>query len=150
MINFEKFAAEGNAFINELSAKLGHTEEKGQVGIILRSVLHVLRDCMTIQQSFHFLAQLPMFLKAIYVEQWKYSEGPARIKTLEEFAKRVEEEQRKFGERQFDWSESTIDIVKTVINSLHRYVSEGEFNDVIAELPKGIKQLFPEGQKIVK
>ena len=150
MINFEKFATDGNAFLNELSAKLGHEDDKGQAGILLRSVLHVLRDCMTIPQSFHFLAQLPMFLKAIYVEQWKYSEDPIRVKTLEEFSRRVEEEQRKFGERQFNWNESTIDIAKTVITLLHKYVSEGEFEDVVAELPKGIKSLFPESQKVAK
>lgn len=150
MINFEKFAKDGSAFLNELSAKLGHGEDKAQVGILLRSVLHVLRDCMTIPQSLHFLAQLPMFLKAIYVEQWKYSEDPIRVKTLEEFSRRVEEEQRKFGERQFDWKESTVDISRTVIAVLHKYVSEGEFEDVVAELPKGIKVLFPESQKVAR
>ena len=39
MINFEKFAADGNAFVNEIAQKLGHPEEKGQTGILLRSVL---------------------------------------------------------------------------------------------------------------
>lgn len=148
MINFEKFAAEGNAFINELSSNLGHQDDKDQVGILLRSVLHVIRDCITVQQSLHLIAQLPMFLKAIYVEQWSYREKPIHINNLEEFSKKVEEEQWKFGERQFDWNEPTLNLVQTIINTLHKYVSVGEFRDVVAELPKGIKSLFPEGKMV--
>jgi uncharacterized protein (DUF2267 family) len=147
-INFEKFAAEGNEFINELSRNLGHENNKAQVGILLRSVLHELRDCLSIAQSLSLISQLPMFLKAMYVEQWKYSEHPPRIKTLEEFANRVEAEQKKFGERQFDWKESTIDLVSTVLNTLYKkYLAEGQIEDMRAELGGELKNLFPEFAK---
>jgi uncharacterized protein (DUF2267 family) len=148
MINFEKFAAEGNEFINQLSRNLGHEEEKGRVGILLRSVLHELRNCLTMAQSLNFISQLPMFLKAIYVEQWKFSKKPHRIKTLNDFAKRVEEEQWRLGEREFEWNQPTIDLVKTVLNTLHVYVSHGQIEDMLAELPEELKVLFPEGVKV--
>ena len=147
-INFEKFAAEGNEFINELSRNLGHENEKGHVGILLRAVLHTFRNCISVAQSLNFISQLPMFLKAIYVEQWKFSEKPERIKSLKEFAKKVEDEQRRFGERQFEWNEPTIDLVKTVFYSLNRYTTPGQIEDMLAELPSGIKGLFPESVKI--
>jgi uncharacterized protein (DUF2267 family) len=147
-INFEKFAAEGNEFINELSRNLGHENEKGQVAILLRAVLHSLRNCITVAQSLNFISQLPMFLKAIYVEQWKYSEKPERIKSLKEFANKVEEEQRQFGERQFNWNEPTIDLVKIVFNSLGKYTTPGQIEDMISELPSELKGLFPESVKV--
>ena len=147
-INFDKFAAEGNEFINELSRNLGHENNKAQVGILLRAVLHELRDCLTFAQSLNLISQFPMFLKALYVEQWKHSEHPPRIKTLEEFANRVEEEQRKFGERQFNWNESTIDLVSTVLNTLYKkYLTEGQIEDMRAELGGELKSLFPEFAK---
>lgn len=148
-IHFEKFAAEGNEFINELSKNLGHENDKAQVGILLRAVLHELRDCLSIAQSLNLISQFPMFLKAIYVEQWKYSDKPGRIKTLEQFASRVEEEQSKFGERLFDWKESTIDLIQTVLNTIyHRYLSQGQVEDMKAELSHELKTLFPEREKI--
>ncbi|MFN3404605.1 MAG: DUF2267 domain-containing protein [Cytophagaceae bacterium] len=140
-INFEKFAAEGNQFMNELTHKLGRPEDKAQAGIVLRAVLHTLRDCISIPQSLNLLSQLPMFLKAIYVEHWKYHEKPHRYKNLENFAKAVEEEQYIHGETRFDWDMSTIDIVRTVFDCLGKYISEGEFEDIAAELPTGLKEL---------
>jgi uncharacterized protein (DUF2267 family) len=134
--------------MHELARNLGHEKNEAQVGILLRATLHKLRDSLTIPQSFSVLAQLPMFLKAMYVEQWKYLENPIRVKSLEEFAQHVEEEQWKFGERQFNWSEATIDLVKTIFNTLHKYLSPGQVEDMISELPKELKTLFPEVVKV--
>ncbi|WMJ73733.1 DUF2267 domain-containing protein [Cytophagaceae bacterium ABcell3] len=144
MINFEKFVNEGHRILNELSVELGHPEEKERTGIVLRAVLHTLRNHISIPQSLNLLAQLPMFLKGIYVEQWKYHEKPIRIKSLEHFAEEVEKEQSNFGESRFDWDQSTIDISKTVLNYLRKYISEGEIEDITAELPKELKELFYE------
>jgi uncharacterized protein (DUF2267 family) len=145
-LNFEKFAQEGNEFLNDLSYRLNHPESRGQVNIILRSVLHVLRDRITVPQSIHLMAQLPVFLKGIYVDQWKYRERPLPIKTMREFCDAVKEEQAKFGERQFNWNMSTEDIVKKVLEAVAlRYISAGEITDVVGELPAEIKQIF-EGQ----
>jgi uncharacterized protein (DUF2267 family) len=147
-INFDKFSAEGHSFINELSSTLGHPEEKARVGILLRSVLHVLRDSITTAQSLHLIAQLPMYLKALYVEQWLYKEKPVRIKSLKEFSDKVEKQQQLFGERNFDWDESTVDLIKKTICVLnHKYISKGEVQDIIAELPSEIKEIFSDTVK---
>ncbi len=71
-INFEKFAQEGNEFLSRLATSLGHPEEKGRTGIIMRSVMHTLRERITVGESLNLLSQLPMFLKGIYVDKWKY------------------------------------------------------------------------------
>lgn len=141
-IEFDRYAQEGNAFIKELSLALGHPDNQDQTGILLRSTLHVLRDRITIGASFHLLAQLPMFLKALYVEQWKYLEEPEKSSSLEEFTKAVEREQATFGERRFNWSEPTADLVRTIFNALGKYWTEGEIEDVMAQLPPSLKPLF--------
>lgn len=147
-LNFERFAQEGNAFINELAEKLNHPDSKDRVGILLRSVLHVLRERITMQQSFHLIEQLPMFLKGVYVEQWKYREEPMAMDTLEEFCKAVEREQSRLGEQSFDWKISTEALVKSVIEVLSlRYISAGEISDIVGELPAELKQVF-EGQEV--
>lgn len=143
-INFDKFAQEGNLFLKELAQQLGHPEEQARSGIILRAVLHTLRERITMGESLNMLAQLPMFLKGVYVDNWKYSEKPVRINTKEEFFEEVEKHQDQYGEQQFDWKKSTEEIVRIVIKELGKYVSKGEFEDITAQLPKDLKDIFSE------
>lgn len=141
-LNFEKYAQEGNEFVKNLASDLGHPEEISRTGIILRSVLHTLRDRLTMSESLHLLAQLPMFLKAIYAENWKYSEKPTRISTLEEFTEEVKKHQSDYGEQEFDWQKSTEEIVSIVLNELGNFVSKGEAEHITAQLPKDLEEFF--------
>ncbi len=141
-LNFQKYAQEGQSFINDLAKELGHPEEVARTGIVLRAVLHTLRERITISESFHLLSQLPMFLKAIYVDKWKFSEKPLDIKTKEEFIAEVERHQQQYGEMEFSWSKSTEEIIQIVLSSLGKYISEGEYEDIIAQMPENIKEIF--------
>jgi len=142
-MNFDKYAAEANTFLKHLAEELNHPEEIGRTGIILKSVLHTLRDRISISESFDFMAQLPMFLKALYVDEWKYKERPDRLKNLDDFAEKVKEHQQKFGENQFDWPEHTGEIIQQTLNFIKkRYVSKGEVEDLKANLPKDLEAIL--------
>jgi uncharacterized protein (DUF2267 family) len=142
--HFEKFAQEGNAYINQLAADLGHPQEKGQAYILLRAVLHTIRDRITISESFHLLSQLPMFLKAVFTEHWQYREQPLQFQTVEEFKDAVKEEQARHGEQQFNWSQSTEDLISMVLSSLGtRYLTEGQLQHIAMQMPKEVQPLFP-------
>lgn len=141
-LNFEKYAQEGNLFVKNLAKSLGHPDETGRTGIVLRAVLHTLRERITISESFNMIAQLPMFLKAIYVENWKYREKPLNIRKKEEFTEEVEKHQSQYGEQEFSWGKSTEDIVKVVFRELGTYITKGEFEDMTAQMPKELKELF--------
>lgn len=143
-LNFEKYAQEGNSFIKTLAGNLGHPDETGRTGIIVRAVLHTLRERITIGESLNFIAQLPMFIKGIYVDNWEYSEKNSSIKTREDFFNRVEELQDQYGEQRFDWQISTEEIVRIVLSTLGKYVSEGEWEDIVTQMPKDLKELFKE------
>lgn len=141
-LNFEKYAQEGNEFLNELARELGHPEERDAASRILRAVLHNLRDRIEIAESFNLLSQLPMFLKAVYVEQWRYHEKPQRIKSMEAFKEEVKKEQAGLGEREFGWDISTEDIIKTVIHCLGKYVTPGQLQHIKANLPQELKEII--------
>lgn len=141
MIN-EKFISEQNEFMKQLSSNLGHSESEKQVERVLRATLHILRDRLSIQQSFHLLSQLPAFLKLIYFEGWKYHEKPSRVRSIDEFKEAVKDEQYHLGERDFDWNESTEKIVATVIDTLKKYISEGEISDILSDMPSELHPLF--------
>jgi len=142
-INFNKYAEEGNALINHLAKNLGHPKETNRTSIILRAVLHAFRDRITIGESFNLLSQLPMFIKAIYVEGWKYREHPVKFHK-EGFLEEIKRNQDQLGENELPWQESTEEIVKTVINELRSFVSKGEIDDILAQLPEDFRELFEE------
>jgi uncharacterized protein (DUF2267 family) len=143
-LNFEKYAQEGNSFIKALAKNLGHPDEIGRTGIILRAVLHTIRERITISESLNMISQFPMFLKAIYVDTWEYREKPLGIKRKEEFYAEVEKHQSKYGEQEFNWNMSTEKIIQTVFNTLGKYVSKGEAENIISQLPKELKEIFRE------
>jgi len=141
-LNFDKYAQEGNEFINNLATKLGHPQEIARTGIILRAVMHTLRDRLTISESLHLLAQLPMFLKAVYVENWKYIEKPVRFTTLDDLTDEVKKYQDNYGESEFNWEMHTKDIVRTVLEELGKFISKGESEHIKAQLPQELEDFF--------
>ena len=143
-LNFEKYAHEGNSFIKELAGNLGHPEETGRTGIILRAVLHTLRERLSIGESLNLVSQLPVFLKGIYVDNWEYKDKPSEIRTIEDFKNEVKRLQDHYGEQQFNWETPTEEIIRTVISTLGKYISKGEFEDIMTQMPKPLKELFRE------
>lgn len=142
-LDFDKHRNEANAFINELSTDLGHPEEQRRVYNILKAVMHALRDRITISESFDVMAQLPFFLKAVYVDQWKYSEKPPRnYDTIEEMKQAVKDEQAKRGETEFDWNEGTEEIIAAVFNHLKKYFTDGQVEHIRDQMPKEVKELI--------
>jgi uncharacterized protein (DUF2267 family) len=105
-------------------------------------VLHALRDRLTIQQSFHLMAQLPIYLKIAYVDSWKYREQPVLLDTQESFTAYVKTLQGTYGEYQFNWPEHTGDLVKIIYRAISQIVDQGEIRKVMHALPDEIKQYF--------
>jgi len=141
-LDFDKYAQEGNEFLNHLSSELGHPKQTEKTSIILRAVLHTLRDRLTVSESVNLMAQLPMMLKAVYVDDWKYSDKPVKLKSIEDLKEHVKQEQEKYGETEFNWEESTRTIIETVLRVLsERYLSDGELKNIIAQLPEEMEDV---------
>ena len=137
-IDFKKYARKGNEFLNRLAIRLGDPENKDRAGRILRAVLHTIRDHITTEESVQLLAQLPMALKAIYVDGWKISHHHSRVHTLESFMAEVINHEGVGSWRDFSSPEEITQAVKAVWETLNDYVSSGELEDVAGELAKPI------------
>lgn len=142
--NYNKYAQEGNAFLKKLANELDHPDEIARTGIVLTAVLHTLRDRITVAESLNLISQLPMFLKATYVNNWKYQEKVPHYHKAQDFTKMVEKYQAQFGETEFSWGKSTEEILGIIIRELGNYVSDGEFESVMAQLPEEIEEMFRE------
>lgn len=141
---FEEYSQDENLFLTNLAEALGHPGEIARSGMVLRNVLHTLRDHITVSESLKMISQLPVFLKALYVDNWTFTEKPMRIKNRKEFTTEVEKHEATYGERVLDWKESTEEMVMIVIRELESHISKGEDDGFLAQMPEDLKKLFRE------
>ena len=83
-LNFNQFAAEADTFLKEYAKEMGMGKDTEKAGRVLSSILHALRDVISIEESLQLISQFPMFLKAVYVNCWT-SKKKSRIKTMPDF-----------------------------------------------------------------
>ncbi|REJ81731.1 MAG: DUF2267 domain-containing protein [Bacteroidetes bacterium] len=140
---FETYTHKGNEFLNHVSSFLT-IKEKSRSGRITRCVLKTLRDRLTHAESLQLLAQLPMAIKALYVDGWKYSEKPNKIKTMQEFIDEVIRTDGNSAWKDFSSEEEVIEGINAVFKTLAIYVSPGEIEDVMAVLPRELKIMLTE------
>lgn len=142
-VNFDKYAREGNFFIKELAKELDMEHDLDRAGRIITSILQALREVIPISESFQFMAQLPMFLKALYVNGWSMNKKGPKIKNREQFMKLVREQQPQSANVDFGYElEDTSRYVEATLIFLRQYVSAGEMKDIRDTLPKDLKNLF--------
>ncbi|WP_298369417.1 DUF2267 domain-containing protein [uncultured Lutibacter sp.] len=139
-LNFNQFALDANAFMKEYSEKL-NIKDKDKAGRILSSILHGLREVISTEESLQFIAQLPMFLKAVYVNGWS-SQKKQRVKNIIEFIDLIHRFDGVTSENDFGSDENSIKHIKTTFLVLRKYVSHGELKDIRTELPKELKSLI--------
>jgi uncharacterized protein (DUF2267 family) len=141
-LNFEKYAAKGNEFVNKVADRLGDVENRDRAGRVLRSVLRALRNRLSVEESLQLISQLPMAIKAVYVEGWKAHHEFYRIKTLDDFCEEVMKEDGLAAWRDFSSMEEAKEAIEAVMKTLADYVTAGELHDIIDLMPKEIKQHF--------
>jgi uncharacterized protein (DUF2267 family) len=103
---------------------------------VLGAVLRTLRDRLTIEESAHLSAQLPLLVRGLYYDQWQPSRVPAKWRTQEEFMKHVADGLQDI--RPVDQQAA----VQAVCDVLAHHISKGEFDDVAGALPEKIRAFF--------
>jgi len=124
-----------NIWLKELAEALG-VDDRRYAYRVLRAVLHTLRDRLTVDEAAQLAAQLPELIRGIYYEGWDPSGTPATYHDVGDFLERVEHEARGLGETEASFA------VTATAQVLRRHVSQGEFDDVLAMLPPGVRGLL--------
>ena len=138
--DFDKYAAKGTEIVNMLAEDLGVPDDKA--GRILRTVLHAMRNRLSIDESIQVISQLPMALKSVYVDQWDPRHSFHRIHHLNEFIDEVRKYDTDDAAIGFGNDESVKLAVKAVFRTLNYHLSVSEFRDLIAVLPKEVKEFI--------
>jgi uncharacterized protein (DUF2267 family) len=111
-------------------------ERRNQSYAALRAVLHSLRDRLSVDEAAQFAAQLPTLVRGVYYDGWKPSETPLKM-DREEFLGRVRRD------CPYAIEGGTEQLVSTVLQVLKNHVSEGEWEDVRASVPRSLAVVLP-------
>jgi putative NADPH-quinone reductase/uncharacterized protein (DUF2267 family) len=104
----------------------------------LRSALHPLRDHLTVEQSAHLSAQLPMFVRGIYYEEWVPARVPLRDRDEEHLLNSVV--QYFHGKAK---TPNPKEVLRAVFGVLHAHITTGESQKIYNALPSGIRKYWP-------
>jgi uncharacterized protein (DUF2267 family) len=134
---FSTTVEKSNLVLKEIEEAYGWPPDRRQQSYdALRTVLHALRDRLTVEEAADLGAQLPMLIRGLYFEGWKPSKAPQKM-SKEEFVDRI---RREFT---YDIDGGIDTLVQRVLHALRRYVTEGEWDEVRSSLPKDMQTLVP-------
>lgn len=131
----KRSAEAAHVWYGDVAGELG-TEDLHYAARVLRAVLHALRDRLTVEEAAQLAAQLPTLIRGIYYDQWKPGGTKHLAHDIDAFLEHVAAEGQMAGETEASHA------VAAVARVLHRHVSEGELDDVLAILPAKLRPLF--------
>ena len=133
---FDTTMQKSNEWLNRL------TDNKHLAYSAFRSVCHALRDRLMPDLAVNLGAQMPMLLRGMYYEGWKPSSTPTEERHVDEFLSRVADG----TPRRPDYDAQRV--AKAVFLLLAERVSPGEIEDIVGSLPRDIKELWPQQQRV--
>ena len=110
--------------------------QRNQSYAALRTVLHLLRDRMPVQESVEFSAQLPLLVRGIYFEGWQPENVPIKL-NRDDFLYEV---RQGFP---YDVEGGPQRVVQVVLDTLRRHITQGEWDDVRDTMPDDLARIMP-------
>jgi uncharacterized protein (DUF2267 family) len=131
---FDRTLETTHVWLNEICNDLG--PDKQVAWKVLSTVLHKLRDRLTLNLAAHLGAQLPLLVRGVYYDQFEPGKMPSEFRSREEFIAEVAE-----------WLSDTRPVdpeeaIRSVFRVLSRHISEGQINTVRDALPKSVRQMW--------
>jgi len=112
-------------------------QDEHKAYLALRSVLHALRDRLTVEETAQLAAQLPMLVRGLYYEGWNPTGKPIKERHQEQFLAHIREH--------FTNDERIVpeQLVRAVFRLLSKRISEGEIKDIKHTLPAELRAFWP-------
>lgn len=135
---FDKTLETTHVWLKEIMADLG--PDKQVAWKALSTVLHKLRDRLSINLAAHLGAQLPLLVRGVYYDQFEPAKMPTECRNREEFVAEVAE-----------WLSDTRpvdpeDAIRSVFRVISRHISQGQVEHVKQALPKSVRQMWDEAE----
>lgn len=131
----ERSAEKANIWLKDVADELGEGDRQYAYRV-LRAVLHVLRDRLTIDVAAKLAAQLPTLIRGIYYEGWDPSRRPMPPHTVDTFLEHVVSEGRFSGE-----TEASVAVI-AVAAVLRKRLTLDEVGVTLAVMPEKLRVLI--------
>jgi uncharacterized protein (DUF2267 family) len=103
---------------------------------VLHAYLQTLRDDLTVEEAAQLAAQLPQVLRGAFYDGFDPTHQPAKLRHAEQFLDLIAE---RAGLPDRDAAARAAEAATAV---LERHVSEGEVEDVFAQLPREVREVL--------
>ncbi len=133
----DRTVQETETWLKEIAHVMG-TEDRQVAYHALRGTLFTVRDRLEPGEAVDLSAQLPLLVRGIFFEGYRYGSKPENYRSRDEFLGRVN---RDLADIDYDDPETAARAVFTVLG---RHVSEGEIKKVRHMLPDDVRELWPE------
>lgn len=126
-----------HVWLNDLMSDLDWQERPHKAYLALRTVLHALRDRLTVEEAIQFGAQLPMLIRGFYYESWTLRGKPHKERHKKDFLDHIKKAFKK------DITVDPQQVCRAVFRVVARHTSKGEIDDVKHLLAKKFQELWP-------
>ncbi|MEH0936207.1 DUF2267 domain-containing protein [Micromonospora psammae] len=134
---FESSLDKTNLILKDIEQAYGWPkEQRNQSYAALRTVLHLLRDRMPVQESVEFSQQLPVLLRGIYFDGWQPQDVPIKL-NRNDFLYEV---RQGFP---YDVEGGPERVTQVVLDTLRAHVTQGEWADVKSNMPGDMQRMIP-------
>ncbi|GGO18712.1 DUF2267 domain-containing protein [Micromonospora sp. DT201] len=134
---FESSLDKTNLILKDIENAYGWPKDRrNQSYAALRTVLHLLRDRLPVDESVEFAQQLPVLVRGIYFDGWVPSDVPIKL-NRDDFLYEV---RQGFP---YDAEGGPERVTQVVLDTLRRHVTQGEWQDVKDTMPSDLATMMP-------
>ncbi len=137
---FEEYAQDAKRFIETVARELGTPGDADHAYRVTQAVLQSIRNHIPLEESMEMIAQLPMILKAMYVNGWRISKERRRYQSRDELLTAVCREADRTEHA--DFQQNCKAAVQAVLRTIRIYVDADELVDVRGQMPDEVAELM--------
>lgn len=132
---FEETERKTMNWINSVASIMGSTDSQRSY-MVLRAVLHTIRDRLMPDEAVQLGAQLPMLIRGFYYEGWRPNDKPRKYRHRAEFLKEIHKEVPALDNAQLERAATA------VFEVLESEMPGGELEQVRHALPEEVRELW--------
>jgi uncharacterized protein (DUF2267 family) len=135
---FDSTIQRTNSWLKELMVELNSSDRR-KTYLVLRSVLHTLRDHLAADDALYLGEQLPMLIRGLYFEGWNPQGKPLPLRNRNDFFTVLSACMARNG----DSTSNAESAAAAVFRLLDRKMTDGEIEDIEAIIPRVLSDLWP-------
>lgn len=137
---FDSTIQRTNAWLKDLMLELNWQDHR-KTYLVLRSVLHAIRDHLPVHDAVRLGEELPMLIRGFYFDHWDPTGKPLPLRSRNDFLSTLSE----YTARDSHGSPATDPeiVARAVFRLLDKKASDGEMGDIQHLMPGVLLELWP-------